>query len=82
MKLLDMYRNYHTFSIVEELSQINCDCKDRWRATLETPEVLSLSERVISAYDIIGKQLFGADWWTKYGDSIVQDIRTSSIDKG
>ena len=78
--LLDSYRNRHSFSTVNELSQMKCDCKDLWENSLEQRDVGSLQDRIIKQYSVIGIELLGPDWWAKNGDRVVQEIRSSNMD--
>ena len=77
MDLLDSYRDEHLFAKVEELSHLDCECKQAWRARVESPETSLLPERVAQAYEIMGKELIGSDWWNKNGEDVVSELWSS-----
>jgi radical SAM enzyme (TIGR01210 family) len=78
IELLDLYRDYHSFATIEKLSQIKCECKDLWRASLNQPDNLSLQDRIIAQYTIIGNELLGHDWWVRNGNKVIDEVRSYS----
>ena len=72
--LLDAYRNTGDFRLVQELASIECECKDVWRASVEVAAAQPLKQRVAQAYEAIGRNILGQDWWGRYGDQILADV--------
>jgi len=79
ISLLDTYRDNNEFSVIEELSNIECECKDTWHSTIEASEPLSLPKRVINAYEAIGRDVLGERWWNENGEMVLKDINSSDI---
>jgi radical SAM enzyme (TIGR01210 family) len=77
INLLDTYRDTNDFSVIVELTSMSCTCKDVWRSTLEKKELLSLPERVASAYESIGRDVLGDRWWNKNGSGVLEEIKSS-----
>jgi len=76
MALLDAYRNYRDFDVIEELGCVECDCRLRWRESLEQPATEPLTGRVGQAYETIARGVLGDAWWEERGAAVVADLQT------
>lgn len=73
--LLDRYIFSHSRSkIVEQLVARQCRCKDVWRNQLKEKPTLTVRERVQDAYQVIGKQILGEQWWSQYGETVLANV--------
>jgi len=77
ISLLDIYRDTNDFSVIVELNNMSCACKDAWRSNLEKKDLLSLPERVASAYESIGRNVLGDRWWNENGNGVLEEIKSS-----
>jgi uncharacterized Fe-S cluster-containing MiaB family protein len=77
ISLLDIYRDTNDFSVIVELNNMSCACKDVWRSNLEKKDLLSLPERVASAYESIGRNVLGDRWWNENGNGVLEEIKSS-----
>jgi hypothetical protein len=80
IRLLDAYRDTNDFNIVQELVEMECACKDAWRATLQTDEPSSLKNRVAHIYEAIGRDVLGHDWWNTNGVSVLSEVKSLEKD--
>ncbi len=78
ISLLDTYRDTNDFSVIVELTNLGCACKDAWRSALEKEDLLSLPERVASAYASIGRDVLGKKWWDENGANVLVDVNSSA----
>lgn len=60
---LDSYRDTNDFDAIEELVDIQCECKVLWHTSINAHPTLSLPARVANAYEEIGEDLLGNKWW-------------------
>jgi len=74
ISLLDAYRDTNDFSVIVELTNMSCVCKDVWRSILEKKDLLSLPERVASAYESIGRNVLGGRWWNKNASALRNEL--------
>ncbi len=74
IRLLDTYRDCNDFSVIDELSHLECECKDMWHTSLGVVESLSLPERVSSAYEAIGRDVLGEKWWDENGSALWDEL--------
>ncbi len=74
MTLLDAYRDRGDFDVIRELAGFDCDCRGQWEDSLEDTVALSLAERVVQAYEVIGRDVLGAEWWLQNGDAVLEDV--------
>lgn len=74
MALLDEYRGQGHFDVIRELAGFECDCRRRWHAMLEEPVATRLEERVARAYEAIGRDVLGDQWWLRHGDAVLDDV--------
>lgn len=79
IELLDAYRDTQDFDVIRELVRVDCDCKRAWRLMLDAQEPLPLKERVAKSYEVIGRGVLGAKWWTEYGERVLEDMLHSRI---
>jgi len=70
MSLLDAYRDTNDFGVVQELTRMECRCKDTWRSALGAAEHQPLKERVAHAYEAIGRGVLGSSWWSENGGAL------------
>jgi radical SAM enzyme (TIGR01210 family) len=77
MALLDAYRNYRDFDVIEELGCVECDCRLRWRESLEQPATEPLTGRVGQAYETIARGVLGDAWWEARGAVAIADLLAS-----
>lgn len=82
MELLDDYRDTQDFDVIRELVRVDCDCKRVWRLMLNAQEPLPLKERVAKSYEVIGRGVLGAKWWTEHGERVFKDVLHSRIPGG
>lgn len=75
MALLDDYRGRGDFETIRELAHFDCDCRHRWRSALASPVVEPLPERVAKAYEAVGLETLGEEWWSRNGCSILDGLR-------
>ena len=73
--LLDEYRYNGDFAVVDQLSQLQCECKDRWTRSRNNESGLPLRERLMLAYEAIGVGLLGAKWWGANADRSLAHLR-------
>lgn len=59
INMLDAFRCGGGFAVVERLRALDCSCKARWQASLESRPLAGLEERVRLAYDVIGREILG-----------------------
>lgn len=74
MALLDEYRDRGHFDVIQELAGFECDCRLRWLAALQVPEPALLAERVAHAYEAIGRDVLGEQWWLRHGETVLDDV--------
>lgn len=74
VELLDLYRNTYDFSVINELVGLGCECKRTWRSSLSSPILLSLKERVAYCYEMVGRDVLGAEWWKEHGDVVLTSV--------
>jgi archaeosine synthase beta-subunit len=76
LRIMDSYRfSSDRAGLVSRLGEISCKCKDEW--ALKLPEQLAgppLEERVRNAYEEMGRDLLGADWWAQHGDAVLSGV--------
>ena len=77
ISLLDTYRDTNDFGVVQELTRMECECKDAWRSSLEATGYRPLKERVAHAYEAIGRDVLGPSWWSENGDTILAELANS-----
>ncbi len=70
---LDEFYGTRSFSIVEELSVYPCDCKKRWRESLDVP-TKPLPERVIESYDWLASELRLERFWKKRREETEREL--------
>ena len=73
--LLDEYRDSHSFKTIEELSRLDCCCKQEWKRALDSPSSLSLYDRILQGYEAIGTEIVGSTWWERYRTDVLGDLR-------
>jgi len=79
IRLLDTYRDTSDFSVIDELSRMECECKDIWHSSRAVASNnLSLPERVSSVYEAIGRNVLGEQWWNKNGANVLVDVNSSA----
>jgi len=74
IRLLDTYRDTNDFSVIDELSRMECECKDIWRTSRAVANNLTLPERVSSVYEAIGRNVLGEKWWDENGSSVCDEL--------
>lgn len=60
--------------IVKQLVDFECICRDEWYARKEQEPELPLHERVRVAYQVIGEQILGKEWWSENGQSVLDSV--------
>jgi len=75
---LDGFRAGGGWPVVAALDGLACTCHDDWRRSLEVtsgPE--ALRDRVIHGYEVLGRDVLGADWWARHGAETVNHLGTA-----
>ena len=73
--LLDKYMfSQARHSIIEQLMNLQCDCKRQWFEEYHIKPELSLYERIQFNYSIIAKKILGEEWWMEHSADILSDI--------
>ena len=80
--LLDTFRNTNDFEILRALANTDCECKHVWRALVEAKEPISLQERVLQAYALIGRDVLGVDWWARHGNEVMRSFTPKTVPPG
>ena len=60
--------------IVKRLVDFECVCKKAWYARKEQEPELPMRDRVRVAYQMIGEQVLGEEWWSENGASVVNSV--------
>ncbi len=82
MQLLDEYLLSHNRGIIiQQLNDLQCNCKDAWYSQLMATLELTLQERVRVAYQAIGEHILGRQWWAGHGESVIHNIPAHEIAK-
>ena len=71
---LDRFYETNDYEWVQRLVSYDCRCKDDWRAQLGTLSPVSRWARVSMAYELIGRELLGEDWWKQHGEQVLQEM--------
>jgi len=79
LALLDRYRAEQSFAVVEELSAIECACKDAWRTTLESDSP-PLPERILASYEALADALDLREVWEQHRGELEPAIRAAYLD--
>lgn len=74
IELFDEYRDQHSYSTIEKLSSLTCECKTSWEKVLREPEQDAFKDRVVDMYEVAGRDLLGEEWWFKYGQSVKDGV--------
>jgi len=59
--------------ILNQLNQIQCDCKEKWKRQIETDNNLE-KDSIILAYKEMSNDILNKNFWQKYGKNIEQEI--------
>jgi radical SAM enzyme (TIGR01210 family) len=75
---LDQFNAGGGYQIVEELGRIDCDCRTEWAERLHTQaaSVPPLIERVLGAYERIGLEVLGDEWWLRHRDKVHAEVES------
>ena len=60
--------------VVSRLSDFKCACRKPWYAKKMRQPELPLHERVRAAYQVIGEQVLGEEWWSENGETVVSSV--------
>lgn len=84
IELLDRFAEFGDFELIHTLNQMECHCKDQWRADLIRTPIGSLPDRVAVGYQVLAEELLGYDWWQRYRAEILEGLYapedTSALD--
>lgn len=75
--LLDQYIAFRDYALLDKLEKWQCSCKDIWQLRLEQTDASPISE-ANTAYELIGKNILGEEWWQQYGYAVINDLNSSS----
>jgi len=71
---LDQFYETNNYAWVERLVSFDCRCKDAWRSQLEAQPSMPILARASAAYELIGRELLGGDWWKRHGDRVLLEM--------
>ncbi|MEV4211214.1 hypothetical protein [Micromonospora sp. NPDC049662] len=76
VRALDQFNAGGDYSVILELSRHSCACRSQWldRLGRERRGHSPLVERTVAAYDRIGAELVGADWWRERRSTVIADL--------
>ncbi|MEV4315547.1 hypothetical protein [Actinocrispum sp. NPDC049592] len=79
IKNLDAFNAGAGFGVITGLSEVDCLCRAEWqrRVAAQTAEAGSLDARVLRAYDRIGTELLGGQWWDGNRDKVRSELEVS-----
>lgn len=76
IQLLDeYYLSTNRQEILKQLIDLKCHCKDIWYKELEVQSNIALQKRVQAAYQTIGEQILGQQWWLEHGKTIIESMQ-------
>ncbi len=70
---LDEFYATQSYAVIEKLSNYSCDCRKRWRESLDVP-TQPLPQRVIQAYDWLASELRLERFWKKRREDVIREI--------
>jgi uncharacterized Fe-S cluster-containing MiaB family protein len=73
LKELDIFRENPTMDSVQNLSKLDCHCRQDWRSSLESPSP-PLAERLYAIYGLLAKDLGFRDWWVENSSKIASEL--------
>jgi hypothetical protein len=79
ISLLDVFVETCNFSIIEELAEMACLCKEKWKADMSMSNGVSPHQMAREAYDELGDK-YGGEWWVKNRVRIFEKMRAGSVD--
>jgi archaeosine synthase beta-subunit len=73
---LDRFNAGAGMGVLDELCRLGCPCRDEWASRLasETATAAPLIDRVVAAYDRIGSELVGEDWWRRNRERVRAEL--------
>lgn len=71
---LDLFYETNDYAWIDRLVSFDCRCKDAWRSQLEARPSMSLLARASAAYEFIGLELLGGDWWKRVGGRVLLEM--------
>lgn len=75
MELLDRFViSSDRISIVRKLADLDCECRRDWDSHRTKKPEFPLEERVCLAYEAIGRQVLGEEWWSENGGSVLKAV--------
>ena len=81
IRLLDEFKNTESKKTIDELSSIDCTCKDEWTKQKKDPHIVSYS-KLINNYEIIAKAVISDSYWNEnkatIGASLKKILRSST----
>jgi hypothetical protein len=78
LTLLDRYRATRADECLEELSRLDCACKELWRRSLVWPTT-PLPQRVAAAYDQLAQRLRLQAAWRRWRDNLLGDLEAQFV---
>jgi radical SAM enzyme (TIGR01210 family) len=72
-KVLDALDQYTQYKDKDILRRLDCDCRLQWKEALNKKKN-NLPDRIVHTYCQLSKNIFGEEYWIKYGNAIEKMI--------
>lgn len=81
LTLLDEYVDSEDrVDVVRRLNEIACSCRTEFLKLLNRETIMSEMQSLYHAYEILGKEILGEDWWKQNGDVVLNSVEPCLIE--